>query len=1590
MLFAPVPRRFRLTLATFVALALALGLLFAPRAYAGATVSQGQVTLTWSPLADPSSSNDTDYQVLRGVNGATPSFYASRAKTSSDPVTWNDGGVTNGNSYTYKVVYYSLGAQVVVLDTTTVSVSLAAPSLTGSESLGVLSLSWNAVSDSTSNYWIYRGVNGATPSYYTQVGNSGHTYTDGSVSLGNTYAYYVRASNNAGQGTPSTTESVAMALAAPDLSVTMTATNPMLQWDGVPNSSSAYWIYRGTDGATPSYYAQAANSSRILIDGGAYSGHTYAYYVRASNSAGQGTPSNTLGAVGPADTAGNPGVPYQCACPRVGQNGADLVNMATGSEANEPPAELPAYNPTGPGAAFRRIWRANQAKRGYSSPGLPVGWVHDYDVTLQGPTAPTGWSDTLLLGYAMGANEVLTPVLSGGTPTGAFTTATGAPYLATGVAGSTPGVWQSVTLTWQGGGQWIFSRYASSQTYALTRINDRMGNGVALNYSSTTRALTTVKNAATNATLLTVNYDSQGLLASVTDAYSRKVTYTVGQTSGIGRYQLLAASQVVSSSTSNPPARYTYAYQGGPGTAAATQPYLASVTEPSPTGTGNATATIAYDSQGRVSTLTDATCRSRTFVYGSGTTTIEDRDSSNNLVFSYAQNWDSQRRNTGTTVTDGTTTSTTIIHYDDTANPRRPTSVELPDGKTWETTYDSFGNVLTTTTPRGVVTTRSYSYSAFALGRLTSVQEGTKAATSFTYFEPSGLVDTVTSPSPTGSGTVSTSHTYNSLGDILTITVPGNNAGTSATTTFSYTQDGTYTQSAALGQAVKVTDPAGRVSHARYDSQGRVSSAWDALGNTYTAQYNLADQPTSVTMPATGQTGTGSGSTQSTYLYTGGPVVAEKVYNEAATLFREVDYSYDAEGRTLSVTGSTEPVSFVYDGAGRILERYDGNNNLQSAYIYDGRGLLAAEQKPVGSITHERAYGYDSSGRVTQRVDRTVGTTTGQIVANYSYLDDDGLLTAIEYPDASSRDVSLEYDGYGRLSSRSDSTGTQEYSYGDLDQILSVTTTYTGLSAKSVSYSYYPDGSRDQLTTPAGTFSYLYNAAGDPTSLTNPQSETTSWSYQTNGALSSQTQANGITSSYTLNALSQLTSLLHKDASNTTITQFASITHDGAGNRLGVTATFPSLTALSGAISYSYDTKDRLTQESSALNGGFVSSFGYDDAGNPTTFKGSTRTFDAQNRRSGTGFAYDVQGNPTTYTGTSITYTPEGQATAIGSLLTADYTAEGLRAWKEDGATSTRTYFLYDGTTPVVELNASGSVTAVNTFGANGLISRWTAGGMSGTSVFYAFDERGNTARRFDATGTVLDSHAADSYGGTLDSPSGAGASDPFAGYGAQWGYYRDAETGLYLCTFRYYDPAEGRWLTPDPIGYAGGCNLYGYVGNRAPNAHDPLGLQTVDSVTNNFWRAINTGNLEEAILLAESGTVPPGRFVGFAAAILSRPQVQNAIRSAVGNLPKIKTNWNLRDCERFAYRAAEALEGFGARKVEIYRMVPRIGQNLPLKDGRFFNNGYHFIVRYGNRVIDSVSGPKGTSFKDWKELWQYGGKDFYESYRLINIPRPD
>ena len=52
-----------------------------------------------------------------------------------------------------------------------------------------------------------------------------------------------------------------------------------------------------------------------------------------------------------------------------------------------------------------------------------------------------------------------------------------------------------------------------------------------------------------------------------------------------------------------------------------------------------------------------------------------------------------------------------------------------------------------------------------------------------------------------------------------------------------------------------------------------------------------------------------------------------------------------------------------------------------------------------------------------------------------------------------------------------------------------------------------------------------------------------------------------------------------------------------------------------------------------------------------------------------------------------------------------------------------------------------------------------------------------------------------------------------------------DLEAGLQLNRNRFYHARLGRWVNRDPIGYIGGPNLYGYVGEQPAKYADPLGL---------------------------------------------------------------------------------------------------------------------------------------------------------------------
>ena len=77
-------------------------------------------------------------------------------------------------------------------------------------------------------------------------------------------------------------------------------------------------------------------------------------------------------------------------------------------------------------------------------------------------------------------------------------------------------------------------------------------------------------------------------------------------------------------------------------------------------------------------------------------------------------------------------------------------------------------------------------------------------------------------------------------------------------------------------------------------------------------------------------------------------------------------------------------------------------------------------------------------------------------------------------------------------------------------------------------------------------------------------------------------------------------------------------------------------------------------------------------------------------------------------------------------------------------------------------------------------------------------------------------------------------------------------QTGTLYRRNRYVDPMTGRFTQQDPIGLAGGLNLYGYAGGDPINYSDPFGLCTQEK----WWTCKTRRSREEFDLaLVSKGT---------------------------------------------------------------------------------------------------------------------------------------
>ena len=91
--------------------------------------------------------------------------------------------------------------------------------------------------------------------------------------------------------------------------------------------------------------------------------------------------------------------------------------------------------------------------------------------------------------------------------------------------------------------------------------------------------------------------------------------------------------------------------------------------------------------------------------------------------------------------------------------------------------------------------------------------------------------------------------------------------------------------------------------------------------------------------------------------------------------------------------------------------------------------------------------------------------------------------------------------------------------------------------------------------------------------------------------------------------------------------------------------------------------------------------------------------------------------------------------------------------------------------------------------------------------------------------GAVMASYEFDEYGRRL-ATSETGASSQKTFVGGLSVQDEVADTGLMMMGHRFYAPDHGRFLNRDPIGFAGGLNLFEYAGSSPVQMVDPRGLQ--------------------------------------------------------------------------------------------------------------------------------------------------------------------
>jgi RHS repeat-associated protein len=215
--------------------------------------------------------------------------------------------------------------------------------------------------------------------------------------------------------------------------------------------------------------------------------------------------------------------------------------------------------------------------------------------------------------------------------------------------------------------------------------------------------------------------------------------------------------------------------------------------------------------------------------------------------------------------------------------------------------------------------------------------------------------------------------------------------------------------------------------------------------------------------------------------------------------------------------------------------------------------------------------------------------------------------------------------------------------------------------------------------------------------------------------------------------------------------------------------------------------------------------------------------------------SYDAKGNLASYNGSTYSYDAHNQlkiANKNGNNVPFYYDAFGRQILRN--VNGQWIYSIWDGWNLIEERTVNDTVIHGYVHGAaiDELVYR---AGPGGPPIWYYQDAQGSTSHLADDHGNLIESYKYPPVEGGAPSiydqngnPLAASAvGNRFLFTGRDW----IKEISLYDYRHRFYIPSLGRFLQPDPIGFAGDpANLYRYCRNNSVNNVDPSGLDVVVS----------------------------------------------------------------------------------------------------------------------------------------------------------------